>query len=138
PVDSDMSEFLARKKSAALKDRISLWELLRRPEIGIRDFVLSGFIDESDVDVLEQMEIQSKYEGYINKQIEQIRRFEKLENKPIPEDINYKDVYGLSNEAVQKLEKIRPASIGQASRISGVNPADINILLIFLEKSRRK
>lgn len=138
PVDSDMSEFLARKKSAALKDRISLWELLRRPEIGIRDFVLSGFIDESDVDVLEQMEIQSKYEGYINKQIEQIRRFEKLENKPIPEDINYKDVYGLSNEAVQKLEKIRPASIGQASRISGVNPADINILLIFLEKNRRK
>ncbi len=138
PADSEMADFLHRKKSTVLRDRTSLWELLRRPEIQIGDFAGEGFIGENEQDVLEQLEIQAKYEGYINKQMEQIQRFEKMENKPIPKNIDYKDIYGLSNEAVQKLEKFRPASIGQASRISGVNPADINILLIYLGKKRKQ
>jgi len=138
PADQDMSAFLAAKNSAALKDRFSLWEILRRPEISIRDFTAMGLIDECDEDILEQLEIQSKYEGYIRKQEEQVKRFEKMEGKLIPGDIDYDEIFGLSNEARQKLKMIRPESIGQASRVSGINPADINVLLIFLEKKRRK
>lgn len=83
---------------------------------------------------MEQLEIQSKYEGYINKQQEQVKRFEKLENKSIPAGIEYREIKTLSSEAIQKLEQFKPETIGQASRISGVTPADINILLIFLKK----
>lgn len=138
PADEDIAKFLTDKNSAPLRDRISLWELLRRPEIEIEDFVGLGLVAENDLDILEQLEIQAKYEGYINKQAEQVKRFEKMENRHIPDDINYDDVYGLSNESLQKLKQIHPQSIGQASRISGVNPADINVLLIYLEKKRRK
>ncbi|MBP8820458.1 MAG: tRNA uridine-5-carboxymethylaminomethyl(34) synthesis enzyme MnmG [Syntrophomonadaceae bacterium] len=138
PADSEMSEFLQFRGSAALKDRISLWELLRRPEIGIEDYIKKGWLDEQDEDILEQLEIQSKYEGYIKKQEEQVRRFEKMESKLIPVDIDYDEIFGLSNEARHKFKQIRPESIGQASRVFGINPADINILLIFLEKKRRK
>ena len=138
PADSEMSEFLQFRGSAALKDRISLWELLRRPEIGIGDYIEKGWLDEQDEDILEQLEIQSKYEGYIKKQEEQVRRFEKMESKLIPADIDYEEIFGLSNEARHKFKQIRPESIGQASRVFGINPADINILLIFLEKKRRK
>ncbi|SHH16466.1 tRNA uridine 5-carboxymethylaminomethyl modification enzyme [Thermosyntropha lipolytica DSM 11003] len=138
PADKEMEEFLLAKNTAPLRDRVSLWEILKRPEIKINDLVAGGWLEDKDIDILEQLEIQSKYEGYIKKQEEQIKRFEKMENRLIPEDINYDEVYGLSNEALQKLKQIRPVSIGQASRISGVNPADINVLLIFLEKKRRK
>lgn len=138
PADKAMSEFLASKNSASLKDRFSLWEILRRPEISIQDYVAMGLLDLYDEDILEQLEIQSKYEGYIRKQEEQVKRFEKMEGKLIPADINYDEIFGLSNEARQKLNQIRPESIGQASRVSGINPADINVLLIFLEKKRRK
>ncbi|MDD3853101.1 MAG: FAD-dependent oxidoreductase, partial [Syntrophomonadaceae bacterium] len=136
--DKKIAAFLAAKNSAALKDRISLWELLRRPEMSMEDFATQGFVEEQDVDILEQLEIQAKYEGYISKQQEQVNKFEKLESKTIPQDINYKDVSGLSNEALHKLTTRLPVSVGQASRIAGVNPADINILLIYLEKQRRK
>ncbi|MGI6433967.1 MAG: tRNA uridine-5-carboxymethylaminomethyl(34) synthesis enzyme MnmG [Syntrophomonadaceae bacterium] len=138
PADRKMAEFLADKGSAPLKDRVSLWELLRRPEIQIIDLVEQGWLKATREDILEQLEIQSKYAGYIDKQKEQIKKFEKLEGRKIPVDIDYQEVYGLSNAALQKLKAIRPQSIGQASRISGVSPADINVLLINLEKARRK
>ncbi len=138
PADVKIAALLNRKGSALLRDRISLWELLRRPEIQIQDFCDFGLLALHDIDIMEQIEIQSKYEGYINKQNEQVARFDKMDNKLLPEDLNFEEVYGLSNEARQKLEKVRPVSIGQALRVSGINPADINILLIFLEKKRRK
>jgi tRNA uridine 5-carboxymethylaminomethyl modification enzyme len=138
PGDEKMANYLENIHSAPLKDRISLWELLRRPEVKVNDLVENDWLPPLELDILEQLEIQSKYEGYINKQKEQIERFEKMERKQIPEDINYDEVYGLSNEALQKLKQVRPLSIGQASRLAGVNPADVSILLIFLEKKRRK
>ncbi|PKM78754.1 MAG: tRNA uridine-5-carboxymethylaminomethyl(34) synthesis enzyme MnmG [Firmicutes bacterium HGW-Firmicutes-15] len=136
PADSEVEKYLTSKETAPLRDRTSLWEMLRRTEVKIEDYVEQGWIQENQPEILEQMEIQAKYEGYINKQQEQVLRFEKMESKQIPEDINYDEVYSLSNEAVQKLKEIRPQSIGHASRISGVTPADINILLINLEKRR--
>lgn len=138
PADKEMAEFLNHRKMAALKDRISLWELLRRPELSIHDYVEQGWLRDNDADILEQLQIQAKYEGYIDKQKEQVKRFEKLENKKIPLDINYDEIPSLSIEAVQKLKTVLPTSVGQASRIAGVDPADINIILIFLEKKRRK
>ncbi|NLB51447.1 MAG: tRNA uridine-5-carboxymethylaminomethyl(34) synthesis enzyme MnmG [Syntrophomonadaceae bacterium] len=138
PADEVIREFLNSKRSAPLKDRISLWELLRRPEIKIQDFYYLGLITVNDPDILEQVEIQAKYEGYIKKQKEQVERFEKMENKSLPADFDFSEVYGLSNEARQKLDKFKPISIGQALRVSGINPADINVLLIFLETKRRK
>ena len=136
--DKKIAEFLTAHESAPLRDRISLWELLRRPEMSMEAFIEQGFIDEQDADILEQLETQTKYEGYIAKQQEQVSKFEKLESKIIPQEINYKDIFGLSNEALHKLTTHLPVSVGQASRIAGVNPADINVLLIYLEKQRRK
>lgn len=138
PADEKMEAFLLSHNTSPLRDRVSLWEILKRPEIKIEHLVAAGWVEDRDIDILEQLEIQSKYEGYIKKQEEQIKRFEKMENRLLPEDINYDEIQGLSNEARQKLKQIRPVSVGQASRISGVNPADINVLLIFLEKKRRK
>ncbi|WP_054696067.1 tRNA uridine-5-carboxymethylaminomethyl(34) synthesis enzyme MnmG [Syntrophomonas palmitatica] len=138
PDNAGIKTLLQHRQSTPLRDRVSSWDLLRRPEIKAEDFVELGLLGEMDHDILEQIEIQAKYEGYIRKQEEQVKRFEKMENRKIPEDTDYSQVYGLSNEAVAKLMEKRPASIGQASRLAGVNPADINILLIFLEKKRRK
>ncbi|HWP95601.1 MAG TPA: tRNA uridine-5-carboxymethylaminomethyl(34) synthesis enzyme MnmG [Syntrophomonadaceae bacterium] len=138
PGDHSMAELLQTKNTPALRDRVSLWEILRRPEIKIEDYVALGIMDPVDLDIMEEIEIQAKYEGYIKKQEEQVKRFEKMETRRLSEEINYQEVYGLSNEAVQKLNQVHPASIGQASRISGVNPADIQVLLIYLEKKRRK
>ena len=84
------------------------------------------------------MEVQIKYEGYIEKQLRRIEKFKKLENKKIPQDMDYDLIEGLRLEARQKLNDIRPLSIGQASRISGVSPADINVLMIYMEKERRR
>ena len=84
------------------------------------------------------MEVQIKYEGYIQKQQQRIEKFKRLENKKMPADINYDQIDGLRIEARQKLNDFRPLSVGQASRISGVSPADINVLLIYMEKMRRK
>lgn len=138
PADQLITELLNRKQSAPLRDRVSLWELLRRPELEIEDYIECGLVEQHELDILEQLEIQSKYEGYINKQQEQVNRFEKMESKSIPDTVDYGEVQGLSNESVQKLNQFRPASVGQASRIAGVSPADISVLLIFLEKQRRK
>ncbi|MCX5780864.1 MAG: tRNA uridine-5-carboxymethylaminomethyl(34) synthesis enzyme MnmG [Firmicutes bacterium] len=136
PADAETEEYLTQKGSAPLRDRVSLWELLRRPEIKIADFLERGWIEIGNPAIVEQLEIQAKYEGYIQKQQEQVERFERMENKAIHFDIDYDQVYSLSNEALQKLKAVRPQSIGHASRISGVTPADINILLIFLGKQR--
>jgi tRNA uridine 5-carboxymethylaminomethyl modification enzyme len=87
-------------------------------------------------DVAEQVEIQVKYEGYIQKSLQQVDRLKKMENKKIPENIDYDAIHSLANEARQKLKEVRPLSVAQASRISGVNPADVSILLVYLEQGR--
>jgi tRNA uridine 5-carboxymethylaminomethyl modification enzyme len=131
----EINEFLASLSSAELKKPVSLYELIKRTEL---DYYLVAPLDVDrpnlKIDVQEQVNIISKYEGYIEKQLEQVEQFKKFEKKMIPLDINYETVYGLRTEARQKLDKIRPISIGQASRISGVSPADISVLLIYLEQ----
>lgn len=134
----EVNEFLINMGSAELKKPTSLYELIKRSELdyyNIKD--LDPDRKELSRQVTEQVNIVSKYEGYITKQLEQISQFKKYENKFIPEDLNYNEVKGLRTEAIQKLDSIRPVNIGQASRISGVSPADINVLLIFLEQRRR-
>ena len=115
------------------KSSLSLEQLLKRPEIKIE--FLKEFIElDYSNDVLEQVEIEVKYEGYINKAYKEVERMLKLEEKNIPEDINYDKVTNLATEAKQKLKTIKPKSIGQAARISGVNPSDISILAVYLKK----
>ncbi len=126
--------------SSPIRSGISLGDLLKRPEINYRDlqrFVGSTAALEVESSVAEQVEIQIKYAGYIEKQLEQVERFNKLEHRKIPAELDYADIKGLSAEAIQKLSKLRPYSIGQASRISGVSPADISIILVYLEQRRR-
>ena len=112
-------------------------ELLKRTELTYKDL---EEIDENrpelDLAVKEEVEIQVKYEGYIKMEEEQVEKFKKMENKKIPEGMDYSSIKGLRIEARQKLDKIKPTSIGQASRISGVSPADINVLLIYLQIKR--
>ncbi|MDO4977390.1 MAG: tRNA uridine-5-carboxymethylaminomethyl(34) synthesis enzyme MnmG [Eubacteriales bacterium] len=121
--------------STPLKTSSNLAELLKRPEL---DYYCLAPIDperpELDDDVIEQVTIDLKYEGYITRQLKQVEQFKKLENKLIPEDIAYEDVQNLRTEAIQKLNAIRPHSIGQASRISGVSPSDISVLLVYLHQ----
>ncbi|MGM9972483.1 MAG: tRNA uridine-5-carboxymethylaminomethyl(34) synthesis enzyme MnmG [Clostridiaceae bacterium] len=132
---AENNEFLVTLNSAELKKPISLYELIKRPEL---DYFSVAPLDQDrpklPEDVMEQVSIISKYEGYIEKQLEQVRQFKKLENRRLPEDLNYEDIKGLRIEATQKLSQIRPINIGQASRISGVSPADISVLLIYLEQ----
>jgi len=133
-----INEKLSQLNSVSLKTATSIYDLIRRPEI---TYDATNVFDSDrphlNKEIRLQVETHIKYEGYIKKQMQQIEQFKKLENKIIPQDIEYKKVNGLSNEAVQKLTKIHPDSIGQASRISGVTPADINVLLIHLEQRRR-
>ncbi len=89
-------------------------------------------------EITEQIEIAVKYEGYIERQLKQVKQFDKLENKILPEDINYQELDNLRQEAREKLNKVKPRSVGQASRIAGVSPADIQVLMIYLEKNRKK
>ncbi len=131
--------FLERHDSAALKTAASLAEILRRPEIKYE------YLQEIDDDfpglpaeVYEQVEIDIKYDGYIRRQLRQVEQFRKLESKKIPPDLDYKDVKSLRIEALQKLELCKPISIGQASRIAGVSPADISVLLVYLEHRKQK
>lgn len=133
----EVRAFLEERHSAGLKDRSSLWDLLKRPEIGIRHYVEQGWMEETELEILEQLEIEAKYEGYLAKQAEQVRKFERMENKAIPADLDYDEVYGLLSEARQKLKMVQPASIGQASRIPGVTPADVSIIMVYMEKMRR-
>ncbi|QAT41557.1 tRNA uridine-5-carboxymethylaminomethyl(34) synthesis enzyme MnmG [Clostridium sp. JN-9] len=134
----EVNEILKKLNSSEIKKPISLYELIKRPEL---NYEMVAALDNNrpqlSDDVIEEINIVSKYEGYIEKQLEQVSQFKKFEVKLIPKDINYENVRGLRIEAIQKLSKIRPMSIGQASRISGVSPADVSVLLIYLEHEYR-
>lgn len=131
----DILEKLSLMGTSEIRNGISLAELLRRTDVTYEKMRMhfSDFPTISD-EAAEQVEIDIKYEGYIKKQIQQIDRFNKMEQKRIPPDFDYLKIQGLSKEAQQKLTKIRPSSLGQASRISGVSPADVSILMIFMEQ----
>lgn len=139
-VGDEVKRVLEAANSPGLPQQgISLAGLLRRPEIGYEHLLqIPGNHPDLPDEVREQVEIQIKYEGYIKKQQAQVEKFRRLEEKKIPQDIDYGRVRGLSVEAREKLEMIRPASIGQASRIAGVTPADVSVLLIYLERARRE
>lgn len=124
--------------TAPLRSGSSLLDLLRRKEVTYSKLQQAFDLPELAPQVAEQAEIFVKYEGYITKQRQEVERFMKLENKRLPDDIDYHAIKELSSEAAEKLDKVRPANIGQASRISGVSPADISVLMIALELKRRK
>ncbi|MFR3768891.1 MAG: tRNA uridine-5-carboxymethylaminomethyl(34) synthesis enzyme MnmG [Blautia sp.] len=135
----EVQALLEEKKSTLLKSGTTVAELIRRPELTYEDVApIDKKRPELPWDVKQQVEINLKYEGYIKRQMKQVEQFKKLEAKKIPEDLDYEKVGSLRIEARQKLEAYRPISIGQASRISGVSPADISVLLIYLEQYRRK
>ena len=133
----EVQAFLEKHGSTTLKTAASLAEILRRPEMKY------GYLQEIDPewpnlpeDVCEQVEIDIKYDGYIKRQLKQVEQFKQLKSKKLPEDINYAEIKSLRTEAVQKLTLCKPISVGQASRISGVSPADISVLLVYLEQRR--
>ena len=135
----EVQEFLKSHDSTELKTATSLAELVRRPEL---NYDCIAPIDKKREylpdDVKEQVNINIKYAGYISRQLHQVEQFKKLESKRIPEDFDYDQISGLRKEATQKLNSYRPSSIGQASRISGVSPADISVLLVYMEQLRRR
>lgn len=157
-----VNKYLGEKGSSIIKTGISFYELLKRPELDYSDIVtleigkeaeschaeeprvdkVSTDLDRDPArvprDIREQVEIQIKYEGYIQKQLKQVEQFKKLEQHRIPDTIDYNQIAGLRLESRQKLQAIRPLNIGQASRISGVSPADISVLMVYLEKLRRE
>ncbi|HHT43837.1 MAG TPA: tRNA uridine-5-carboxymethylaminomethyl(34) synthesis enzyme MnmG [Firmicutes bacterium] len=138
PGTSQVNEKLVELGTAPLRHGVTLADLLRRPELKYED--LSHFADLPDLPqaVREQVEIQVKYQGYLSRQEAAIERFERMESKLLPDDLDYSAVKGLSKEAVDRLSSVRPVSIGQASRVSGVTPADISVLMIYLEQDRRR
>ena len=136
-VSDRVQMFLEKYGSTLLKSGITLAELVKRPEL---DYVKLAKLDEGRPelpdDVTEQVNIEIKYEGYIKRQMQQVAQFKKLEDKKLPEDFDYSEVDSLRREAVQKLNKVQPATIGQASRISGVSPADISVLLVHFTRKQ--
>ncbi len=134
----EVLNYLDKKGSSLIKSGITAFDLLKRPEIIYRDI---EYLDPNVPSLLrqekEEVQVQIKYEGYIKKQLRQAEQFKKMENRFLPDNIDYANIKGLRIEAQQKLNKIKPHSVGQASRISGVSPADISVLLIYLEKMKR-
>ncbi len=137
PSDANNAKLVAMG-TTPLKSGSSLLDLLRRKEVTYAKLQEAFELPQLAPQVAEQAEIFAKYEGYITKQRQEVERFMKLENKRLPDDIDYHAIKELSSEAAEKLDKVRPANIGQASRISGVSPADISVLMIALELKRRK
>ncbi|MCO7126096.1 tRNA uridine-5-carboxymethylaminomethyl(34) synthesis enzyme MnmG [Sporolactobacillus shoreicorticis] len=135
---SELADELFKTKGAApLREPMKADRLLKRPELSYQDVaVLLPEHGEIPPEVGEQVEIQVKYEGYITKQLQQVEKMKRMEKKKIPQDLNYDKIDGIATEARQKLAKVRPISVGQASRVSGVNPSDIAILLVYLEEGR--
>ena len=134
----EVQEFLEAHNSTPLKTAVSLAELIRRPELSYEVLeVIDKNREPLPLDVIEQVNINVKYEGYITRQLKQVEQFKKMEVKLIPEDLDFNDISGLRIEARQKLSAVRPHSVGQASRISGVTPADISVLLIYMEQFNR-
>ena len=132
-------EFLIKNNSSTLKSGSNLAEILCRPELSYE--ILSELDPDREPlprDVIEQVDIEIKYEGYMARQLRQIEQFKKMENKKIPENIDYNEVPSLRIEARQKLSMYKPVNVGQASRISGVSPADISVLLVYLEHFRNR
>ncbi len=135
--NQEVQAYLEKIGSATLKDGILALDLLRRPEINYVD--LLNFIPangELNAKEIEQLEIQVKYEGYIKKAMEKVEKLKRMEAKRIPENIDYEAINGLATEARQKLQKIQPTTLAQASRISGVNPADLSILMVYIEQGK--
>ena len=133
-----MNKFLKEHGTSELSNGTKMAELLKRTEI---TYDILEPIDENRPNLTlqekEEVEIQLKYEGYIKLQEAQVEKFKKLESKLLPEDINYEEIKGISLEARQKLNQFKPHSIGQASRISGVSPADISVLLIYMQTYKK-
>ncbi|MFA6800997.1 MAG: tRNA uridine-5-carboxymethylaminomethyl(34) synthesis enzyme MnmG [Acholeplasmataceae bacterium] len=136
PNDENL-KYLASRKSSPIFEAVSLYNLLKRPELN-KDDIVHYIPDCKEQDVLEQVEITVKYDGYIKKETKEVQKMERLEHKVIPEDIDYKLIHNIASESREKLNKIRPLTVGQAGRISGVNPADISILLIYIESGNYK
>lgn len=139
PVSDRVNSYLEARGSRPLAGPVTAAQLLKRPEITYRD--IAELLGERLVlaeETASQVETRIKYEGYIEKQLQQIEKYQKMEYKTIPDDLSYHELEGLSREASEKLAKVRPRSVGQASRISGVSPADIAVLLVYLEQRRRK
>ncbi|WP_227937195.1 tRNA uridine-5-carboxymethylaminomethyl(34) synthesis enzyme MnmG [Alkalihalobacillus deserti] len=134
----EVKQLLEDTGSSPIQEAIRATMLLKRPELTYKDVakVLEAPEEAISEDIAEQVEIQVKYEGYIEKQLQQVERSKKMENKKIPEDLDYSAIHGLATEARQKLAQVRPLSVGQATRVSGVNPADVSILLVYLEQGR--
>ena len=133
----EVQAVLREAGATPLKEPVKAADLLRRPEINYAMIEkLTPAEAELHRDVKEQVEIQSKYQGYIEKSNQQVERMRKMETKKIPDQIDYDAIGGIATEARQKLKEVRPLSVGQASRISGVNPADVSILLVYIEQGQ--
>ena len=131
----EINSLLEGLGSVPLRQTCRLQDLLRRPEVTLADIEsFAGLDKELPLSVKREVQLQIKYQGYIDRQSEQVARFRKLESVSLPEDIDYKGLAGLSNEVIEKLTRIQPRSLGQASRISGVTPAAISVLQIHLRK----
>ena len=133
----ELNDILVSRETSPVETGVRMIDLLKRPQINY-ECLTSVDVDRPDLDrnIFEQVEIEIKYEGYINKQLEQVEKMRKLEKKKLPKDVDYTTVTGLRLEAQEKLNKVMPENIGQASRISGVSPADISVLLIWLSQKR--
>lgn len=135
--NQDILDLLADNNIEPIKNSISLYDLMKRPDIDYCKLMPLFDLPELSEEVRNQVEISITYEGYIKKQLEQVSKMEKLENRLIPEDLDYSKVLNLRDEAREKLASIRPISLGQAGRISGVSPADVSVLMIYLEQLKR-
>ena len=137
PPSDKINEILVSRETSPLSTGAKLIDLLRRPQLSYKDLEpVDTTRPDLDANIFEQVEIEVKYAGYIEKQLKQVEQMQKLEKKKLPDNFDYTELKGLRLEAQEKLNKIKPLNIGQASRISGVSPADINVLLIWLSQRR--
>ena len=120
-----------------IKDKTSHYDILKRPEISAKHLI-NLFNLDVEKEIIDLVEVDSKYNGYINKSIKEANKMLRLENKIIPKIFDFSKIKNMSSEAIEKLNKIKPETVGQASRISGVNPVDINLLLIYIESGMHK
>lgn len=138
PLNHDFQEVLSSVQSTSAKGGLSAEELIRRPEISVQELkILIPGLDDYEEEVLREAEIETKYAGYIEKQKVEIDKFAKMEERFLPLNIQYDEILGLSTEGRQRLKEVYPVNLGQASRITGVTPADISVLMVFLEQKRR-
>jgi tRNA uridine 5-carboxymethylaminomethyl modification enzyme len=130
---------LSRLGTAPLQEVAPMAQVLRRPEVRFADLLMmDDGMEPEEPEVTYQVEVQLKYQGYIERQFQEVERFKRLEARRIPEDVDYDAIPGLSNEVREKLRAVRPTSVGQVSRISGVTPAAISVLLVYLERLRHR